>query len=302
MNSSVQDNSARTALVLGGGGSTGNAWLIGVIAGLLDGGLDVTDADLIIGTSAGATAAAQIAGASPAELLADILSAAPPKPANAVRPGSGGGREASAAVSDHLERSRRLIAASADAADMRRRFGAAALDMAAAFDGSERWRAVIASRLASRSWPQRRTLLTAVNARTGEPVVFDRDSGVELTDAVAASCSSGSAYSIGDGRYIDGGYRSNAENADLAAGSERVLVLSPFGGRTLTPPSWGLDLATQLAELRAAGSSVEAIMPEASAEHVFGPNAMNPSLRAPAAQAGCEQGAALAESLRGFWR
>ncbi len=41
------------ALVLGGGGSTGNAWLIGVIAGLFDAGLDVTESDLIIGTSAG---------------------------------------------------------------------------------------------------------------------------------------------------------------------------------------------------------------------------------------------------------
>src|SRR5215204_2697159 len=51
------------ALVLGGGGSTGNAWLIGVIAGLFDAGLDVTEADLIIGTSAGSTAAAQITSA-----------------------------------------------------------------------------------------------------------------------------------------------------------------------------------------------------------------------------------------------
>jgi len=48
------------ALVLGGGGATGNAWLIGVIAGLFEAGLDVTAADLIIGTSAGSTAAVQI--------------------------------------------------------------------------------------------------------------------------------------------------------------------------------------------------------------------------------------------------
>jgi NTE family protein len=64
-------------LVLGGGGSAGNAWLIGVIAGLCEAGLDVTEADLIIGTSAGSTAAAQIASATPAELLAAILAAAP---------------------------------------------------------------------------------------------------------------------------------------------------------------------------------------------------------------------------------
>src|SRR5580693_1912866 len=65
------------ALVLGGGGSAGNAWLIGVIAGLFDAGLDVTEADLIIGTSAGSTAAAQIASSTPpAELLASIVAAA----------------------------------------------------------------------------------------------------------------------------------------------------------------------------------------------------------------------------------
>src|SRR6266511_4026267 len=66
-------------LVLGGGGSAGNAWLIGVIAGLFDAGLDVTTADLTIGTSAGSTAAAQIAGATPPELLAAILAAVPPQ-------------------------------------------------------------------------------------------------------------------------------------------------------------------------------------------------------------------------------
>src|ERR1700757_117287 len=65
------------ALVLHGGGSAGNAWEIGVIAGLFDAGLDVTAADLIIGTSAGSTAAAQITSATPTELLVAILTAAP---------------------------------------------------------------------------------------------------------------------------------------------------------------------------------------------------------------------------------
>ena len=46
------------ALVLGGGGAAGNAWMIGIIAGLADAGLDLTEAaDLVIGTSSGATAA-----------------------------------------------------------------------------------------------------------------------------------------------------------------------------------------------------------------------------------------------------
>src|SRR6185295_7610804 len=206
------------ALVLGGGGSTGNAWLIGVIAGLFDAGLDVTTADLTIGTSAGSTAAAQIAGATPTDLLAAILAAAPSQRTDAV--GSDRGHRPVGPVADHMERKRTIIAGAEDAADMRRRMGAAALDMDAASDGtwSTQWRATVAARLPSPRWPERRVLITAVDAQTGEPVIFDRDSGVDLTDAVAASCASGLPYRIGDSRYIDGGYRSNADNADLAAG------------------------------------------------------------------------------------
>ncbi|MGD9530925.1 MAG: patatin-like phospholipase family protein, partial [Pseudonocardia sp.] len=266
------------ALVLGGGGSTGNAWLIGVIAGLFDAGLDVTTADLVIGTSAGSTAAAQMAGATPTELLAAILAAAPRQRTGSV--GTDTGRVAVRSAADHLERTSTIIAAAGDAADMRRRMGAAALDMAAASDGSvhARWRATVAARLPSRRWPQRTVFVTAVDAHTGEPVVFDRHSGVDLVDAVAASCASGFAYRIGDNRYIDGGYRRN-ENADLAAGYERVLVLSPFGGRTRMPLEWGMHLAAQVDELRARGSRVETIFPDSSSEHMFGAHAMDLSLR-----------------------
>jgi NTE family protein len=145
--------------------------------------------------------------------------------------------------------------------------------------------------------------ITAVDAHTGEPVVFDRHSGIDLVDAVAASCAGGGLpYRIGDNRYIDGGYRSNAENADLAAGYGRVLVLSPLGGRTLHPLDWGTQLAAQVDELRARGSRVETISPDSSSEHLFGANAMDVSLRPAAARAGDEQGRALAEQLAELWR
>ena len=215
------------ALVLGGGGATGNAWVIGVVAGLFDAGLDVTQADLIIGTSAGSTAAAQITSAIPSALFANILAPAPQQRTN---PGG------SAPAANHLQRLMDIIAAAEDAPDMRRRIGAAALAMAAASDGERQtqWRATVAARLPSPHWPQRALLITAVDAQTGEPVVFDRRSGVDLADAVAASCANGFSvlpYRIGDRRYLDGGYRAN-ENADLAAGCARVLVLSPFSGRS----------------------------------------------------------------------
>ncbi len=291
----------KRALVLGGGGSTGNAWLIGVIAGLFDAGLDVTGADLVIGTSAGSTAAAQVTSAAPPQLLSEILSAAPQPRTAPVRPD--GGRVRTGPAADHLARISTIIASAEDAADMRRRMGKAAVDLDAASDGSwqPRWRATVASRLPSQRWPERPMLITAVDADTGEPVVFDRDRGVDLADAVAASCSSRLPYRIGDYRYIDGGYRRN-ENADLAAGYARVLVLSPFGGRTLHPLDWGMHLAAQVDELRARGSRVETIVPDSSSEHLFGASAMDPTLRPPAARAGFHQGRVLAEQLTELWR
>ncbi|MDQ0895040.1 patatin-like phospholipase family protein [Agromyces ramosus] len=300
--SSTLPASGERALVLGGGGSTGNAWLIGVIAGLFDAGLDVTTADLTIGTSAGSTAAAQLAGATPTELLAAILAAAPHQ--RTAPAGSDRARGPIKPVADHLERMRTIIASADDAADLRRRVGAAALDVDAASDGSwqSQWRATVASRLPSERWPQRTVLVTAIDAGTGEPVVFDRHSGVDLVDAVAASCASGLPYRIGDHPYLDGGFRSNAENADLAAGYRRVLVLAPFGGRSLVPLEWGTHLATQVDELRAGGSIVETIFPTSEDEHMFGANAMDLSLRPPAARAGFEQGRARAAQLTEFWR
>jgi NTE family protein len=289
------------ALVLGGGGSAGNAWLIGVVAGLFDAGLDVTEADLIIGTSAGSTAAAQITTASPAQLLSDILSAGPqhrPAPLGADR-----GRIAVGQVSDHMRRTSEVIAAAADPADMRRRLGASALELDAATDRSRQaqWRATVAARLPSQHWPERSVFITAVDAHTGKPVVFDRQSGVDLADAIAASTASGPPYAIGDRRYIDGGYRRSSENADLAAGYGRVLVLSPFGGRSRAPLEWGMHLAVQIDELRAGGSRVEAILPDSNSRDAFGDNMMDLSRRAPAARAGYDQAGALAERLAEFW-
>ncbi|HTC69490.1 MAG TPA: patatin-like phospholipase family protein [Acidothermaceae bacterium] len=293
------------ALVLGGGGSAGNAWEIGVIAGLFEAGVEVAEADLIIGTSAGSTVAAQITSAvRPTELLAHILGD-PPQPRSASAR-SDGGRAPIGPSANHMEKSGAVIEAAENAADMRRKMGAAALETDAASDATAQtqWRTTVAGRLPNQLWPQGRMFIVAVDAHTGEPVVFDRDGGVDLVDAVAASCANGFGvppYSIGDKRYIDGGYRRN-ENADLAAGYARVLVLSPFGGRSRHPLHWGMHLATQVDELRAGGSRVETIFPDSNSLDAFGANMMDPSARPPAARAGYNQGRALAEQLTEFWR
>ncbi|KKI19257.1 patatin, partial [Leucobacter sp. Ag1] len=206
------------------------------------------------------------------------------------------------AVAEQLDRTSRIIAASADPADMRRRMGAAALQLDGASDParSARWRAVVASRLPDQRWPARDLRVVAVDAADGSPVVFDRDNGIELADAVAASCASGAPHRACGRSFIDGGYRRN-ENADLAVGSERVLVLSPFGGRTRHPIEWRMQLAAQADDLRAAGSTVEVVGPDEEAARLIGANAMDPSLRPGAARAGFAQGVGLADRLGAFW-
>jgi len=293
-------NSNKRALVLAGGGAAGNAWELGLIAGLSNAAVDLTTADLIIGTSAGSTVAAQItSGMRPAELYAAILTEVHQPQAGGARSGRGRGPDSSGP--NYMEWSNGIIRAAKDAADMRRRMGAAALVMDASDGSGQPWRDIVAARLPNRHWPQQPVLIAAVDAHTGEPVVFDRHSGIDLVDAVAASTSAMIPYRIGRKRYINGGYR-RSENADLAAGYGRVLVLSPFGGRSRMPPEWGMDLATQINELRAGGSKVETVFPDGGAGDVFNANALDPSTRGPAARGGYDQGRALAEQLGDFWR
>ncbi|HAN24386.1 MAG: patatin [Microbacterium sp.] len=289
---------ATRAVVFGGGGSTGNAWSIGVVHALAAHRVDVTSAHLTIGTSAGATVAAQLCAASAAELFARALA---PLPTN--RAPSPPARRPPGAVSAQLDRTARLIAEAADPTDLRRRLGIAAieLDVTGPADWRDAWHATVRERVGDASWPDRELRVTAVDADSGEPVVFDPHSGISLVDAVAASCASGRAYRIGDRRYIDGGYRRSSENADLAAGYDRVLVLSPFGGRVRTPAAWRQGLAHQVDELRESGSIVETLLPDSDVEHLFGANAMDAASRPAAARSGFATVERRIDELRAFW-
>ena len=288
------------ALVLGGGGAAGNAWEIGVIAGLAEAGLDMTEAaDLVIGTSSGATAAAQVRSGIPAaELFASVLS--PP-----VQPvGQNRERPPSLPMATVFERMRAIGAAATSAADLQRAMGAFGLESDSILEpGAEQRRAMVAARLPRHEWPNRPMIVVAIDAHTGELVAFDRDSCVDLVDAVTASTAlpgSTPTHSINGTRYINGGVRS-AENADLASGYANVVVLSPFGGRSgplpegqfeglRRQPEWGTDLASQVEALRKQGSHVEVITPDPDSRAAMGTNQMDLATRIPSARAGFAQG------------
>jgi NTE family protein len=278
------------ALVLGGGGVTGIAWEFGVLTGLREKGLDLTGADVVIGTSAGSAVGAQITGgADVAELCAREIASGRP------------GRHRAEAPGVDLAPLMSALAAAASgvtsAGELRARIGRLALD-ADTVPEAERLE-IIGSRLPSHAWPERPLLVTGVDAETGEPVVWNRESGVPLVSAVAASCAVPVVWppvTIDGRRYMDGGVRSGT-NADLAVGAESVVVLAPmadmaaFGGA-------GLE-----AELAALGEGVRTavVHPDAAALEAIGPNVLDPGRRAAAAEAGRVQGAALADVLRDVW-
>ena len=161
-------------MVLGDGGVTGVAWETGVLAGLSEAGLDLSNADLLVGTSAGAAVAAQLASGTP---LATLLE----------RQLAGSAQEMPATLGPAvLARYFWAMLTRRDPAEFGQALGRLALG-ARTIDEAERL-AVIASRLPSHEWPERPLQVTAVNARTGEFRVFDRTDHVPLVVAVAASC------------------------------------------------------------------------------------------------------------------
>jgi NTE family protein len=274
----------RTALVLGGGGVTGIAWETGLLAGLDQAGLSLSSADVVVGTSAGSVVGAQIlSGATLEDLYADQLKDAT---------GEIGAKIGLAAIVW-------FVLASLWPGDERRgraRLGQAAIKARTVPESVRR--AVIAQRLPSHSWPERQLLVTAVDADSGEAEVFDRDSGVPLVDAVAASCAVPLVWppiTINGRRFIDGGVRSVA-NADLAVGCDTVVVLAPV--------NLALRRSTRIeSQLALLGPSVRSIVisPDANARKAIGPNSLDPAYRAASARAGRLQAAIAADAVAAVW-
>ncbi len=278
---------ARRGLVLGGGGVGGIAWTLGLLAGLRDGGVAALDADVVVGTSAGATVAAQATSGVDLDVLLDRQ-----------LDGSAGAAEIPAGVPlDTLfARYAELGARTDDPLEARRRVAAAALG--ADVVAPERRRAVIAQRLPVHDWPARELRICALDADTGALRVLTAADGVDLVDAVAASCAIPLVWPpvvVGAERLVDGGAR-DFVNADVAGDCTRVLVLAPAGSPD--PPSDVAAARTQLEER----SAVLEVLPDEPALAAMGPDPLDVSVIAAVAAVGREQGAREATRVGAFWR
>lgn len=282
------------ALVLAGGGYAASAWEIGLIAGMADEGVDVQNADLLVGTSSGARVALHLAsGATPEEIFEGRIS---PNPQLAERP----------PVVDWVQLRGDLARAKevGGPTEILREIGSLALAAAGDANGSAR-RKIVAAQLPMQIWPEQRLLITAVNAETGERFAFDRNSGIDLVDAVIASTAFfGWPPALFRGHhYIDGGFYSS-DNADLATGFDRVLILAlqlPPGVPSMSLVSMDATVKT----LRDGGALVEVVHPDEDtlAALAAAGGVMNPTVSEPAARAGRLQGGRIARKrISSFWQ
>ena len=280
------------ALVLGGGGVAGISWETGILVGLAHAGIDVRNADLFLGTSAGSNVAAMItSGLSLDELFQRLVDPALQSHELALQPDFG----------KMLADFTRAFKEGGTGSEILQRIGALALAVPTAPEAQRR--EVIVSRLPVHGWPQSRLEIVAVDAFSGERTLFKRDSGVELVDAVMASSALPYAWppaTINQRRYIDGGCYSIA-NLDLAAGFDKVLVLQP----DLPPVPFLESLDGQIERLQREGAQIEVITPDEAMKAALasvGGNALDPSLRGIAANLGREQGRHEAARVAALWQ
>jgi len=278
------------ALVLGGGGPVGRAWMGGLVAGLISSGVDLGRADLIVGTSAGAVVGAHLA------LGLDVAALAV---ASARQPGPN--IYASAVGLDTLFADIAAAARAANPDGVRAAIGRTAVAAETIGEDAFLARSVYAG-LAGRPWPPS-FRATAVSATTGRLAVWSEDSHVDLARAVASSTAIPGAsppVTLDGDRYMDGGVRSMI-NADLAAGARVVIAVSCF---PLTAPDGvGPDLVRrELATITEAGGVLETLEPGPEFLRLSGHGSrlLDASLAPEAIEVGCCQARAEATRL-GLW-
>jgi NTE family protein len=164
----------------------------------------------------------------------------------------------------------------------------------------------MASRLPVHEWNlERKLIINAVDAETGEWVKFDQNSGVPLLLAVSASSAVPGIYpptTINNRRYIDGGM-SSGTNADTAQGYDRVLII--VAEPSMIAPAMGptmhrITFQEELSQLKAAGSQVMVISPNEESLEAKGPNPLDANFRGVSAQAGHKQGQKIAGEVKVF--
>src|SRR4051794_29461851 len=290
------------SLVLGAGGTLGEAWMRGLLSGLSTAsGLDFRACEYVQGTSAGSIVAATLVSGRELE-AGDRAARAWGDEAAAPADGAGLGRRAARAAFRAgtvaasplaplafagLAPAGRLARSAALAASPRPdrrldRLGGFLDGLGANFDG--------------------RLRIATVDRASGARVLFGAPGAPEalVRDAVLASCAVPWLFApvtIGGREYVDGGVWSPV-NLDAAPGGRgaHVLCLAPTaGGGPLRAVTAAALVAEEMA-LRARGMRVQVIRPDDASAAAMGPNLMNAGRVEEVLDAAFAQGRALTAS------
>jgi NTE family protein len=289
--------------VFGGGGLIGLAFHAGALKALAERDVDVSGADVIVGTSAGSIVASYLASGRDQESFFES--------AHRGEPHDEIGRLFAPAWSSPGDRVRRLIGsgfammssrglwrAPRPASFLRRAFPSGLYSMS-----ETRMRL---GRELPDDWPERELFICAADLYTGRRVAFGGREAPHagLVDAVMASIAIPGVFPavrIGGHHYVDGGVVS-ATSLDLAAtsGCDAILCIAPLGYRNDFPPtfrqprSWSpvivrtpftRTLRREVISARAAGAHVLVLRPYLSDIHAWGTNFMRIHDRAEVAEA-----------------
>lgn len=277
------------ALVLGGGGPVGVAWEAGLLAGLLDEGVDVRRADYVQGTSAGSIVGSAVAMGVDLNLLAEVQ-----RSVASVTPGASGPPD----LTPLLAFMQRMPPIGEPSIELRKEIGAFSLSSKTMSEDA--FVAMIGGGLAPGAWPEKYAC-TTVDAETGEFHLWRKADGVELARAVSSSCSVPGIFpsvTIKGRRWMDGGMRSSI-SIDQAAGHRKVLAVAviPAIARAWLMPRFEAEANA----VRSAGGEMTLIAPDDASAEAFGPNLMDGSRRPAVMEAGRAQGRAEAARLKDWW-
>ncbi len=264
------------ALVLAGGGTVGMAWELGVLIGLQAEDVDLSAADRIVGTSAGAIVGTLLGSGVPLGVSGvRLLGPVPDGPDEAIPVPDPG------LLADIDARWSEGPLSQPARAELGR------IALTAPTPPLTSWLERIQATIGTETWPAA-LIVTAVDAEDGAAGTFDAASGVPLVDAVAASCTLPGWFPpvpLHGRHWVDGGLRSTS-NGDLAGVADTIVAIAPF--RLDGVSRRRLD--AELEPARAAAARILVILPDPAFLESSRGKMMDPSLVAAAGATGIADG------------
>ena len=284
----------KRGLALGGGGEWFEAWQLAYLTTLAKGGVDLSRAEAVVGTSAGSIMGTMLTAGRIAKEAAEFAWFArhPSVMSRMVVTSTG-------AASQTRARNVQQSTRTADLASIQAMGRAAMAARNAPVDGLQK---AIESIVGPMVWPSAAMHTTTIDCYTGERVVVSADSGIPIYHAISASMSLPGNFGptwIDDHYGMDGGISRSGTHGDLVAGAERVIVIALSDGSPafaeLSP--FHAPLAEELDVLKKSGSKVFV----AFANPPKGTNFLDPKEMSVAVRMGVEKAGGDLPALEKFW-